>query len=163
MILKSGNPAYDCHWTWYMLPSQWSWILCLPLKAVLLRRTMSPSPNWVHLYDHSFTYVSCFLFLWHTGQFCMPTSAFHPIFSKLSTCSGIHVCILGTKVQIDWKLGCLAIHQIIWTKPCSGTSSAIVPMYSPWCHVSPSGFFYLVASYPAYLLMYDWTIHIACL
>ena len=48
-ILKTGNPAYGCPSMWYMVSSQWCWILGLPLKAVLLRRTMSPTPNRMHL------------------------------------------------------------------------------------------------------------------
>ena len=48
-ILKTGNqhmvaPQHDTHY----LPNG-PWILCLPLKAVLLRRTLSPTSNWVHL------------------------------------------------------------------------------------------------------------------
>ena len=48
-ILKTSNPLYGCPSTHYTVSSQWSWILCLPLKAVLLRRTWSPTLNWVHL------------------------------------------------------------------------------------------------------------------
>ena len=34
-------------------------------------------------YDHSFAYVSGCPFLWHAGQFCMPTSVFHIIVTQI--------------------------------------------------------------------------------
>ena len=39
VILKTGNPLSGCPSTWYTVSSKQSWILFLPLKAVLLRRT----------------------------------------------------------------------------------------------------------------------------
>ena len=48
---------------------------------------------------------------------------------KFHTGTGIHVSNLGTKVQIDKKSGFSAIHEIVWAKTCSCTSSAIISMH----------------------------------
>ena len=58
----------------------------------------------------------------------MPILSFVQLFHKFSTCSGIHICFLGTAVQIDRKLGFSATHQIVWAEPHSCTSSAVVCM-----------------------------------
>ena len=63
------------------------------------------------------------------SHFVSPFQSFMHLLHKFSTHGGIHVCLLGTKVQIDRESGFLTIHQIVWTKPCSCTSCAIVHIH----------------------------------
>ena len=57
-----------------------------------------------------------FLFYDMLGSFVNPFFSFTQLLHKCSTHTGIHVCLLGTKVQINWKLGFSTTHQIVWIK-----------------------------------------------
>ena len=48
LILKTGILPNGCSTTSWMVFSQWCWILCLPLKAVCLNNTLSPTISFTH-------------------------------------------------------------------------------------------------------------------
>ena len=96
-ILQTGNPAYGYSSTQYMLSSQQSWILCLPLKCCPLEKNLViQSELGTSYFVILISLISpVFLFYDMLGGFVSPFQSFIQLLHKFSTCSGNYVLPFG--------------------------------------------------------------------